>query len=292
MSKAVVYYFSGSGNSLAVARDIAGKIDGEPLAIPSVMGQDRITTDADVIGIVFPVYFATNENGGVPLIVGRFIAKLEGIGPKYVFAVCTHSGGPGTTIENFGKMIKARGGKLAAGFTVKMSAQTHPVEKIKHAVFHKGLRSKDVPDAQERYRQVYDDAAKKLDAIGEYVKAGREGAFETSGTLKKLLKVPFLLLMKPVFLRRYQGLSRSSSKSFNELIPRADHSFLYDEKCNGCGICARVCPVNNIEMADKKPVWQHRCENCLACYVWCPKGAIGGDIVAYNEWYHHPGVNL
>jgi len=33
----------------------------------------------------------------------------------------------------------------------------------------------------------------------------------------------------------------------------------------------RVCPVNNIEMVDKKPVWQNRCESCLACINWCPK---------------------
>ena len=75
-------------------------------------------------------------------------------------------------------------------------------------------------------------------------------------------------------------------------IPGADRSFRSDEKCNGCGICARVCPVGNIKMSDKKPVWQHHCENCIACYVWCPKEAITGEIVAYNELYHHPGVRL
>jgi flavodoxin len=119
MTGTEIYYFSGTGNSLAVARDIAGKINGELISIPSVMDKEKIDSDADVVGMVFPVYFALN--GGIPMIVGRFVEKLENIGPKYLFAVCTHSGGPGSTMENLGNKIRSRGGKLAAGYTVKMS---------------------------------------------------------------------------------------------------------------------------------------------------------------------------
>jgi ferredoxin len=50
---------------------------------------------------------------------------------------------------------------------------------------------------------------------------------------------------------------------FNELIPLADRSFQCNEKCNGCGICTRGCPVNNIKMVENRPFWQHHCENCL-----------------------------
>ncbi len=79
-----IYYFSGTGNSLAVARDIARKTNGKLIPIPSIMDKERIKTDADVIGIVFPVYY--EPYGGVPLIVRRFVRKLEGIGSKYIFA--------------------------------------------------------------------------------------------------------------------------------------------------------------------------------------------------------------
>ena len=123
--KVAIYYFSGTGNSLAVARDIAGKMNGELVSIPAVMDQESIVTDADVIGIVFPVYFASNDNGGIPLIVGRFVGKLDNIGSKYIFAICTHSGMPGTTIEHFRRIVEARGGKLAAGFAVNDDALRH-----------------------------------------------------------------------------------------------------------------------------------------------------------------------
>jgi flavodoxin len=137
------FYFSGTGNSLAAARDIASKMNGVLTAIPSLNDRESITTDADVIGIVFPVYFAANDNGGIPLMVRRFVGRLDDIGSKYVFAVCTHGGMPGTTIENFGRAVGSRGGRLAAGFAVKMSAPPSPAEKIRQYLSHEELAKTD-----------------------------------------------------------------------------------------------------------------------------------------------------
>jgi flavodoxin len=116
--KTVIYYFSGTGNSLAVARDIAEKTSGKLIFIPSVMDQQIIMTDADVIGIVFPVYFRA-VLGGIPLIIRRFTKKLADISSKYIFAVCTYGMGP-PDFSILSNAIQSRGGKLAAGFAVKM----------------------------------------------------------------------------------------------------------------------------------------------------------------------------
>jgi ferredoxin len=265
-----IYYFSGTGNSLVVARDIAKKTNGKLISMPSLIKEESIRTEADVIGLVFPVYYATNDCG-IPLIVGRFVEKLENIGSKYIFAVCTCGYMPGMTIENLKKAVALRGGKLAGGFTVRMSNKNRTERKQQKLLIKR---------------------KKKVEAICEYVNARKEGRFETRGLLRKILLAPLRSIEKPIFLYRYKKLSKTSNHSFSELIPLADRSFRTNENCNGCGICAKVCPVNNIKMVDGKPVWQHHCETCYACYGWCPKNAICGDIVAYNDWYHHPEVKL
>jgi len=183
---------------LVVARNIAEKTGGALTSIPSVIDKERIETLAEVVGIVFPVYYATNDSG-VPLIVGRFVRKLENIGSKYIFAVCTHGGAPGTTIENLGRIIKACGGELAAGFTVRMSFSDSPVKKLSHALFHRKLETKTLADGGKR-EKILDDWNRKLEAIHEYVRTQRTGEFETRGRLRKLVVfVPLHLLIRPMF---------------------------------------------------------------------------------------------
>ncbi|HUK84233.1 MAG TPA: EFR1 family ferrodoxin [Candidatus Acidoferrum sp.] len=268
---AIIYYFSGTGNSLFVAREIAGKIGGQLIPISSVINEAKLSLEADVVGIVFPVYYATNDCG-IPLIVNRFVHNLENLPSKYIFAVCTCGNMPGTTIENFAKLVKSQGGELAAGFTLKMSDKTLTLEKQEKALAYQ---------------------KEKLNTICEYVSAKKKGRLETRGVMRKIFLAPLLYLaIKPAFSRRYRKLAASSKMSFRVLIPLADKGFQVDTNCSGCGTCAKVCPVGNIKMVEGKPVWQHGCETCLACYSWCPREAITGQIVSYNERYHHPDVKL
>jgi MinD superfamily P-loop ATPase len=72
-----------------------------------------------------------------------------------------------------------------------------------------------------------------------------------------------------------------------------DRAFWVDEKCTAGGICARACPVSNIEMVKDRPVWQHRCEQCFACLHWCPEEAIQfGSNTSSGKRYHQPDVTL
>lgn len=68
-----------------------------------------------------------------------------------------------------------------------------------------------------------------------------------------------------------------------------------DENCTGCGTCVKVCPMNNIRIADGKSVIGDACSTCLACFHWCPNEAIymsKDEQLARRAKYHHPDVTL
>ncbi|MBI4982768.1 MAG: flavodoxin family protein [Candidatus Omnitrophica bacterium] len=80
-----LFYFSGTGNSLKVARDLADALgDAEIIPIPNVMAKDNMIIDSESIGIIFPVYMF-----GMPLIVHEFIKKLKCNKDQYIFSVST-----------------------------------------------------------------------------------------------------------------------------------------------------------------------------------------------------------
>jgi flavodoxin len=150
----VIYYFSGTGNSYSVARDIAKELDGVKIPIIDVINEDAVIPDFDIIGIVFPVYNAVVQ--GMPVMVKKFAEKLENINSKYVFVICTCLGWSHTTITKFDTILKVKGGKLSAGFTVIMPDNSSPVPTRK----------------QEK---IFNNWAKKREVISHYVKSKKEG---------------------------------------------------------------------------------------------------------------------
>lgn len=72
-----------------------------------------------------------------------------------------------------------------------------------------------------------------------------------------------------------------------------DENFWTKADCNGCGVCAKICPANNINIHQGRPDWQHHCEYCLSCVHHCPREAIEYKQDSINkERYHHPDIKL
>lgn len=53
-----------------------------------------------------------------------------------------------------------------------------------------------------------------------------------------------------------------------------DKKFEVSDKCISCGLCEKKCPLNNIMLVDGKPIWHGRCTHCMACINYCPVEAI------------------
>ena len=64
-------------------------------------------------------------------------------------------------------------------------------------------------------------------------------------------------------------------------------AFYTKENCLGCGKCEKLCPLNNIKIIEKKPVWGTKCTHCMACIGNCPTNAIEyGTITREKEPYN------
>ncbi len=62
--KTVIYYFSGTGNSLKFAKDLSDKLEkSEIVPIAKLWEQDIIVPQSEKVGLIFPLYF-----GVVPLL--------------------------------------------------------------------------------------------------------------------------------------------------------------------------------------------------------------------------------
>lgn len=110
-----IYFFTGTGNSLTVAQNIAKALPNCELVAIHKDTPLEIPADYERLGFVFP-----NYSGGPPKMVVEFIRniKLPNQNNTYLFAVATYGGNAGSVIAQIGDHIKQRNWQLHYGYTI------------------------------------------------------------------------------------------------------------------------------------------------------------------------------
>lgn len=247
----IIYWYSGTGNSLWTAKKFAEKI-GETELVP--MAAEEVVRNAERIGFIFPVHM-----WGVPYAVVEFIKKITKTPDKYYFAAAVNAGEVSRTLIQLDEILKKEGVKLSAGFDVPMVSNYIPWGG---------------PGTKEEISSIMKSAESAINSAADYIKAGSSGRIDKGPLWQRII---------------YTAIYKSAIK----YVPVMDKSFWADEKCNGCGICGKICPAENITFTDNRPVWNHKCQQCFACIQWCPKQAIQfGKKTSKYERYHNPEIKL
>ncbi len=253
--KTVIFFYTGTGNSLWCARVLAHALgETELMPMPRITS-DVVIVDADCVGFVFPVHM-----WGVPGAVLNFIRRLHPDPAKYYFALAVNAGQVSATLLQLQDFMAGCRMKLSAGFSLVLPSNYIPwggpgsLAEVQKKIQQAGGRIQDsiVPILRKRSVQPVDE-----------------------GPLWQ--RIIFTWIYKLTFSR----------------ISAMDKDFWVDAKCNACGICEKICPARNIRMQQGKPIWKHVCEQCLACIQWCPQAAIQyGKKTPLYPRYHHPEVKV
>ena len=244
-----IYWFSGTGNSLYVAKALAKAMSGTELAsMAGSVSAEAVGGEGCKVGFVFPSYY-----GNLPRRVRAFAQALKVLPGTDLFAVITMGAFGQGSVQAMESLLAERGLALRYGVGVRINGNY--ILKYDPALF--GAKSAGNIETK------LDKADRQILQIAAEIESGR-----------RQLQKGFI-----------------TAKTLYENISSLDSEFTVSETCTSCGLCEKICPVRNIQLANGKLTWLHHCEHCVACISWCPAAAINcGRATKRRTRYHNPRI--
>ncbi len=261
-----LYYFSGTGNSLFIAKELSLKLpNSKIIPIASILKEyltnnqdkktqnDKFISEAEIIGLIFPCHGLT-----IPIPIKRFLKIFSFKSSQYIFSIITRGGSVFRGKKLLEKLLKMQNKDLNACFIITMYTNDPK------------LKAFEIPSKDELLT-LEETTQQKLTFIEEIIK------------------------QKKNYTDNMDGVTFSNSKLLNGILermvpfavhyfaPREKNYFYSNSKCTGCGICEKVCPSGRITMVEERPFWQPNvdCYFCYACLNFCPSEAIQ----IYSKYY-------
>ncbi len=254
-----VLYFTATGNSMHVAKSLGG----QAYSIPQLVKEGQYTFTDEKIGIVFPLHAWSTP----PLVVD-FLKKVT-FNCEYLFAIITYgvyTGAVGNQLIEIGK---------DAGYSYSYINKISMVDNY--------LPTFDME------KEVAKEPKKQVEAHLREIQA------DIDSSKKWLMKESrFDKMATNYMLRRGDKPFSKRQLKIHAVGDGIDRYIQVEDTCNQCGVCARVCPVDNIEMDKEngKIRLSDKCFMCFACVHHCPSNAIHVKGQVSRARYRNRNVSL
>lgn len=237
--KKIIYYFSGTGNSLRAATIIAKRIGGAELVNVRCNPEEVSAKDADMIGFVCPVY-----EWDIPGTFKNFIKRLA-VNPKaYIFMVTTYIAVLGKSFETVEKILRDKGARLNYGRALRCVASQciayppFPPEKIMVPYMEKQMKQAGNEINQRKHREY-----PRMSPIA------RKRFKKVMGPYKKVEKE----YDKGFFTdERCCGCGTCEKVCPTRNISIRDNHPVWNHRCHGCNACVAYCPTKAIQFKTPK----------------------------------------
>lgn len=247
----MILYFSATGNTAYVAKELARLLDDTALDLRDrIRSGDHTALKSEKPFVVCsPIYVCEP-----PLFLRSFLRQTPLEGSRDAYFVFTSGGYSGISGFLCRSLARKKGMHYRGYADFKMP---------RSYLISSAYPPNDTAEIEARIRA----AQEKLPRVAAEIRAGKKLKGRHIWLFEILITLPFY----PVWCRLRQGVS----------------GFSVSDQCISCGKCERGCPLGRITLQDGKPVWNgHNCSHCMACIQNCPTEAIEyGQITQGKERY-------
>jgi ferredoxin/flavodoxin len=237
----MIFYFTGTGNSLYAAQYLSHKLDESLISIAAELNSGKplefnLSPD-EKVGFVYPVYAWQP-----PYMVINFVKalKFKTYHNNYLFSVSTCGDEEGYTTRVLNKSLRRKGLKLNSAFSLVMPNN--------YMIGSYNL------DSEAEVEKKLTAAEDRLAEISSAIKTKQDCLFDT-------------VIGSQAFKKSY------ITNYFFKKSAMDTKKFHATDNCTACGLCAEICNTKNI-VVDSKPLWGNNCVQCFACINRCPEAAI------------------
>lgn len=260
-----IYFFSGSGNSLYLAKELKRRLsDSSLIPVSGAIKHGKYESSADTVAFVFPLHALS-----LPIAMRVLLRRLKLKKGAYTFAVCGRGGTRCFAFDAINSFLGRRNKRLDASFIINMFNNDPKFEEYEN------------PSPAE-IENLKIDVQSKMDCIAAKVLSKETFHEEDNDYIDFPFNkfANFLLERLVLFGLRFSEFTKTNNY------------FYSNEDCIGCGICAQVCQSEKIVMQNSKPFWKNdkTCYMCYSCLNYCPQSSVQIKSKIYMKSYtqRHP----